>query len=213
MVPDPIPSDVPYHEAWRDDLAVETVWHEAGQDFLGVLAPHGGDVEAETDTAAVELYKKMPTGSCSLWMVQGFDSTPVGENEAFDRYHVTSTEIDADRFPALSEIDDVGFRFCLSFHVNGSATDFEVGGLAPRELREQVGEIVARSCDPNRWGSIVDHEAGEYMGRTERNVTNRLTRDSRSGIQIEMPGTAAKTYRKTIAENLATYFAELYRRA
>ena len=213
MTPDPIPSDVSPHEAWRDDLAVETVWHERGRDFLCVIAPHGGDIEAETDTAAVELYKKMPPGSCSLWMVQGFDSAPVGENEAFDRYHVTSTEIDANRFPALATIDDVGFRYCLSFHVSGSATDFEVGGLAPRELRERVGEILTRSCDTDRWESVVDHDTGEYMGRTERNVTNRLTRDGRSGIQVEMPGAAAKAYRKTIAENLAAYFGAAYRRA
>lgn len=210
---EPVPSDVSYHEAWKNDLGVETVWHEPGQDFLCILAPHGGDIEAETDTAAVEMYKKMPKGSCSLWMFQAFDSAPVGENQAFDRYHVTSSKITSDRFPKLSEVSDEGFRFCLSFHVNGSASDFEVGGLAPEKLRREVADVLVQSCDPSRWGSIVDYDKGEYMAQTERNVVNRLTSDSRSGIQIEMPGSVAKTYRKTIAENLAKYFGELYRRA
>ena len=63
-------------QAWKEDGGVETIWHEKDQDYLCILAPHGGDIEAETDTAAVEMYKKMQKWKASLWIFQAFDSTP-----------------------------------------------------------------------------------------------------------------------------------------
>jgi hypothetical protein len=49
------------------------------------------------------------------------------------------------------------------------------------------------------------------MAETPANITNRLTAGSDAGIQIEMPGTATKLYRKRIAEGLAEYFSQRYR--
>lgn len=203
---------VPTHddiaEAWKEDGGVETVWHEPGQDYLCILAPHGGDQEAETDTAAVEMHKKMEEGKASLWMFQAFDSTPVGNNTAFDQYHVTSTDINSTLFPKLSVVEDVGFDYCVSFHVNGTADEFEVGGLANESLRAKVGEALT-SATSGAFDHVVDRDEGEYMAKTEKNITNRLTSSSRSGIQIEMPGHAAKNHRKTIGQNLANLFNDI----
>lgn len=203
---------VPTHddiaEAWKEDGGVETVWHESSQDYSAILAPHAGDQESGTDTAAVEMYKKMQEGKASLWMFQAFDSTPVGNNTAFDQYHVTSTEINSTLFPKLSVVEDVGFDYCVSFHVNGTADEFEVGGLANESLRAKVGEALT-SATSGAFGHVVDRDEGEYMAKTEKNITNRLTASSRSGIQIEMPGHAAKNHRKTIGQDLANLFNDL----
>ena len=209
---DPIPhQDISYYEAWKTDLAVETVWHNPDTDFLAILAPHGGDIETQTDTAAVEMYKKMPNNSTSLWMFQGFDSTETNDNKAKRQYHVTSSEISSKQFPAIGEIDDVGFQYCVSFHIKRNAEVFEIGGLADKGIREDVAETLVGTTG-GEWNAITDHDEGEYMAVSEQNITNRLTDDSQSGVQIEMPGRAAKIYRKSIAEDLAEYFTKLYRR-
>lgn len=202
---------VPTHdniaEAWKEDGGVETVWHEESQDYLCIIAPHGGDCETGTDTAAVEMFKKMEEGKASLWMFQAFDSTPIGENTAFDQYHVTSSKIDSTLFPKLSVIEDVAFEYCVSYHVNGTADKFEVGGLASDTLRSMVGETLTKATS-GTFDHIIDRDEGEYMATTERNITNRLAR-SNQGIQIEMPGHAAKNHRKRIGQDLAELFSEL----
>lgn len=204
-VPDP---NISHNEAWKQDKGVETVWHEEDQDYLCVIAPHGGDIEAGTDTAAVETYKKMPEGTCSLWMFQAYDSAPTGENAAFEEYHVSSTDITSELFPKLSVVENAGFDYCLAYHLDGSADRFEVGGLASSEVREEVGEILAESTSGN-WNYTTDYDDDEFMAEERENIVNRLTRSGEDGIQIEMPGSAAKKYRKRIAENLAEYFGEM----
>jgi phage replication-related protein YjqB (UPF0714/DUF867 family) len=203
-----VPTHSEIAEAWKEDGGVETLWHKTGQDSLCIIAPHGGDIEAETDTAAVEMYKKMKDGNASLWMFQGFDSSPVGENAAFDQYHVTSADIDSELFPRLSVIEDVGFEYCVSFHVNGSSDKFEIGGLANNNLRRKIGEKLT-SATLGTVDHIIDRKEGEYMAVTEQNITNRLTESGQAGIQIEMPGHAAKTHRKTIAQYLANLFNDI----
>lgn len=203
-----VPTHSEIAQAWKEDGGVEIVWHESGQDDLCIIAPHGGDIKAETDTAAVEMYKKMQKGKVSLWMFQAFDSTPVGENAAFDQYHVTSTDIDSNLFPKLSVVEDVGFEYCVSFHVNGTSDKFEVGGLASENLRTKVGETLT-SATSDTVDYVVDREEGEYMAETEKNITNRLTESNQAGVQIEMPGHAAKTHRKTIAQYLSDLFNDV----
>jgi phage replication-related protein YjqB (UPF0714/DUF867 family) len=203
-----VPTHSEIAQAWKEDGGVETVWHERDQDYLCIIAPHGGDIEAETDTAAVEMYKKMQKEIASLWMFQAFDSTPVGDNAAFDQYHVTSTDINSSLFPKLSVVEDVGFKYCVSFHVNGTSDKFEVGGLASDNLRKKVGKTLT-SATSGKVDHVVNIQEGEYMAETKQNITNRLTESNRNGVQIEMPGHAAKTNRKTIAQDLAELFADI----
>lgn len=197
---DPIPDpELSYQEAWRRGGAVETVWHEDGQDALCALAPHGGDIEACTDQIAVELYKNRSPETCSMWAFHGFG------DDAFDTYHVTSTEITAEQFPKLSYVDDVGFEHCISFHVKSDAERIEVGGLADRAFRDDVADVIETAVRGN-WDTVTDHEKGKYMATTSSNVVNRLTSDAESGVQIELPIYASRNYRKRIARELADFY-------
>lgn len=54
----PLPrTDLSYQQVWRQDEAVETLWHSPDNEFLASVAPHGGDIESCTDEAAVGLSK------------------------------------------------------------------------------------------------------------------------------------------------------------
>lgn len=70
----PLPrTDLSYQQVWRQDEAVETLWHSPDNEFLASVAPHGGDIESCTDEAAVELLKK-----CLLGGAQRGHSTDSG---------------------------------------------------------------------------------------------------------------------------------------
>lgn len=155
-----------------------------------------------TDTAAVELYKEIPDQRCSCWMFHGFG------REAFDEYHVTSSKIDSDRFPKLGVIEDVGFSYAVSFHVKRNAEQIEVGGGIDREFRGMVADVLEDAVN-GTW--VAEHRRSEikFKGDTEANVTNWLTADSASGIQIELPIVASRNWRKRIARGLAEFFEEL----
>jgi phage replication-related protein YjqB (UPF0714/DUF867 family) len=190
--------DLSFREAWRRDESVETLWHPEHNNFLCALAPHGGDIEAGTDEAAAQLFKSMPDGSCSMWAFHGFG------DDAFDRYHVTSTDISPDRFPKLGAIEDVGFQHCVSFHVKGNADVIEVGGAADRDFRRQVADVIEDAVK-NNWSAEHRYEEIKYEGSSNTNVTNWLTCESASGVQIELPISAARNYRKRIGRGLSEH--------
>jgi phage replication-related protein YjqB (UPF0714/DUF867 family) len=194
--------DLSFREAWRRDESVETLWHPADNDFLCALAPHGGDIEAGTDGAAIELFKHMPEGVCSVWAFHGFG------DDAFEEYHITSTEISAEAFPKLGEIENVGFDHCVSFHVKGDADVIEVGGAAERGFRRRVADVIEDAVD-DTWRA--EHRYGEikFQGEAEENVTNRLTHDSASGVQIELPINASRNYRRRIGRGLTEVYADI----
>lgn len=202
-MPEPLPQqDLTFQGAWRKDKSVETLWHPSENEFLCSIAPHGGDIEACTDDAAVELYKNMPDGSCSMWAFHGFG------DEAFDKYHVTSSKISSDQFPELGRIEDVGFQYCVSFHVKRGAGVIEVGGGADEELRSKVASVLEDAVN-NNWEAEYRYSEIKFKGNTEENVTNWLTSDSSSGVQIELPIYASRNFRKRIARGLADFYRDL----
>ena len=188
-----------YQEAWKTNQAVETTWHKEGQDFLAAIAPHGGDMEACTDQIAVELYKNMSPKTASVWTVHSFG------DDVFDLFHIKSNRLHPDSYPGLRQLTGIGFEHAISFHVKKDAEKIEVGGLAGDSFREQVASVV-RDAVKQSWDTVTDYEDGEYMAESEDNVVNRLTVDSRSGVQIELPVYAARNYRKRIARHLAEFY-------
>lgn len=197
------PSETSFHDAWRCDDSFEVLWHTSGQDYLCAIAPHAGDIEASTDQAAIELYKNMPEEACSMWAFYGFG------DDAFENYHVTSSKITPDRFPALEGIFDVGFQHCVSFHVGSGLDHIEVGGLADRGFRARVAETLEEAVS-EKWEAVVDYEQMEFPGKSERNITNQLTEGSQNGVQIELPIYAARNRRKNIAQALASFYSDFY---
>lgn len=194
--------DLSFREAWRHDESVETLWHPADTEFLCALAPHGGDIEAGTDEAAIELFKHMPDRMCSMWAFHGFG------DDAFEEYHITSTKISSETFPKLGQIEDVGFEHCVSFHVKGDADVIEVGGAAERELRTQVADVIEDAVD-GTWRAEHRYEKIKFQGKAAENVTNRLTHDSASGVQIELPINASRNYRRRIGRGLSDLYTDL----
>lgn len=194
--------DLLFQEAWKTDKSVETLWHPEQNTYLCSIAPHGGDIEACTDDAAIELFKNMPKNSCSMWAFHGF-----GEN-AFENYHITSSKITPEAFPELGEIEDVGFNYCVSFHVKRGADVIEVGGAADEALRKRIADTLENAVN-NNWDAEYEYGEIRFKSNSEENITNWLTEDSCNGVQIELPIYASRNFRKRIASALADLYQNL----
>src|ERR671919_698579 len=56
---------------------------------LIVIAPHDGDIEEYTDEQAEHVGKQLSSKYVSVWVCKGFKE----HGGAFDRWHITSTDI------------------------------------------------------------------------------------------------------------------------
>lgn len=192
----PVP-DLTRMDAFEQNEVAETVWDTDDQDTLLVCAPHEG-MESNTAQAAGIVRKRLGAERASAWFAHAFGP------DAFDRFHITSANISAASWPGLASVADRDYEYCLSFHVfNGD--DVLVGGLADQRLRDSLGKRISVAIDGTRHVE-TDHSEMAFAGATQANIVNRLTTDSESGIQVEMPPLIAHRYRKRVARAVAEFF-------
>ncbi|MEA5409593.1 poly-gamma-glutamate hydrolase family protein [Haloarculaceae archaeon H-GB2-1] len=187
-------------EAFEQNAIAETLWDRPGQDTLLICAPHAGAIESNTAQAAGIVRKRLGPEHASAYMVHGF-----GE-EAFSRFHITTSEMAPESYPGVATIADRDFTHCITFHVwNGD--EILIGGLADTEFRKRLADRVADATNGKR-KVVTDHSQGKYMASTETNLVNRLTADGASGIQIEMPPVIAHRYRKRVARAVGDFYED-----
>jgi len=191
-----------YRAAWRRDGTAETLWETEG-DGLVLLAPHGGDVEFNTDEAAAWTHKRLRARGAAptTWLFHGFG------DGAFDDYHRTSTAIGPDTYPRLSTIADRGFDHAVSFHVQ-AADHVGIGGAADEPRRAAVAaELEERLPGDHR--IVVDREGMKHPGVDPDNVVNWITADGASGVQIELTPEIAHTRWRRVGEAVAAVYGDV----
>jgi phage replication-related protein YjqB (UPF0714/DUF867 family) len=104
-------------------------------------------------------------------------------------------------FPGLDDVADRGFDRAVAFH-GWSERGIGIGGLAPESERVRLRDRIARETPLDV--SLVQN--GEYAGRSESNVVNRVTADGRSGLQLEQSSDAREEFGGTIARIVADLF-------
>jgi len=193
-------TDLTYSEAWERDDAWETVWDD-DQNHLIVCAPHGADIESNTAQAAAIVRKRLGSTRASGWFFRAW-----GE-DAFDRWHITSTEMSPESYPALGRVADRGFSRAVSFHVHDESK-IEVGGRASRAFRDRLAARIDDAIDGKR-EVITDYEKMKHRGDSKENLVNWLTNDNQSGVQIELTPVVARNYRKRIARSIAGFYDKI----
>ncbi len=171
-----------------DDAKVysEFVEHLADDDYnskLVVIAPHGGDIEEHTDEQARYVAQQLPSNCVSVWMCKGFKKG----GGAFDRWHITSTDISEESFPKLKAVFGRGFEYAVAFHGFEDPNDKKsicIGGRTvdvnlKKEIKEQIEAAVRRfEIDVYMDGACPK----DIKGNDQNNIVNRL---SKNGLQIE----------------------------
>jgi phage replication-related protein YjqB (UPF0714/DUF867 family) len=164
---------------------------------LVVIAPHGGEIEPGTDKQAEYVGNNLPSDRISLWICKGFSSP--GVSDAYERWHITATEISERSFPKLKTIFEPKFEYSIAFH-GWTEDSICVGGNAESADSGLIGEI-KDAIKSKLQGSNIRVETncpGGFNGDDPCNIVNRL---GLNGIQIEQCERARDaTHRDLIAQ-------------
>lgn len=159
-----------------DHDGVTSSLHLRGSDTIST-APHGGDIEKNTDKQAKLLAEEI---GCDFWVVEGEGP------DAFDKWHITSSEISPREFPKLSRAMSNNYYRGVSFH-GFSGNEIVVGGTCDLGVRESVAsELSARGQTVVAGPGAGSNGYSDVDGSAPENFINRLT-DGVGGIQIEQP--------------------------
>lgn len=185
------------YEAEKLGELVEHLSHEEQNRKLIVIAPHGGEIEPWTDKQAEYIRNHLPCDRVSMWLCKGF-STP-GLFDAYERWHITSTEISERSFPKLKTIFEPKFEYAIAFH-GWTQDSICVGGNAESADAGLIVEI-KNAIEHKLQGTNIKVEdtacPGGFNGDDPSNIVNRL---GIKGIQIEQCKKARQDHHDKIAQ-------------
>ena len=199
-----INSEVP-HPAFTDDAAaaksefVERITDNGHHRGLIVIAPHGGNIEQHTDEQAERVGKQLSTKCVSVWVCKGFKQG----GGAFDRWHITSTDISKESFPKLKSVIGRPFEYAVAFHGWGHDS-ICIGGSAPPDLKQQIKAAVASAITGSEIAVAIDDDGTchqDFNGNDPKNIVNHL---GTNGIQIEQLEESRARFGIQIADTVAT---------
>jgi phage replication-related protein YjqB (UPF0714/DUF867 family) len=181
--------------------------HDGASATIIAIAPHGGDIELNTDRQAEHVATRLAPFGASSWLCRGWKSG----DRAFESWHITSDETDPRSFPLLGKVASRGFTHAVSFH------GFEqplvlVGGLAPVELREEIAGAIASAVGPEVVVRVATPD-DPFNGDSPGNIVNRLTEGGANGVQIEQSLAAREEHWTEIAEAVAGVYEARLRQA
>lgn len=130
-------------------------------DQVIVLAPHGGNIETGTSLQVNRFAAELPainSTPVNIWNVEG----KWGNNQTFERWHITSTSLDTASYPGLANLlpIDGTFDYAISFHGFGGSSSAQtcssgpnaptprllyqiiLGGGAPRNLKCAIAKAI-----------------------------------------------------------------------
>jgi phage replication-related protein YjqB (UPF0714/DUF867 family) len=175
------------------------------QSYFIAIAPHGGEIERHTDEQALEVVRQLCAAGlpASSWLCKGYGDAAKG---AFDRWHITSTDLQPTCFPLLEPLISRRFCYAVAFHgfnrAKGEA-DVYIGGAALRSLKVNIKRALNDLDLPIKVKISTRHDSPKFQGFSAENITNRLT--TRGGIHLEQSAQARK-YHLEIARAVAHAF-------
>jgi phage replication-related protein YjqB (UPF0714/DUF867 family) len=130
---------------------IEDLNHDGQNRKLVVIAPHGGEIEENTDEQAEYVWSRLSPHRMSLWTCKGFSSE--GRSDAFERWHITSTEISEKLFPKFNTIFGPKFEYSIAFH-GWKQDSICVGGSTNNVLKGEIKDKIKSALKAK--GSNID---------------------------------------------------------
>jgi phage replication-related protein YjqB (UPF0714/DUF867 family) len=200
-------------QAKRMNEFIERLDDDGTNTSLVIIAPHGGAIEVHSDTVAEKTRRHLSSlgKTVSYWRCKGWKEG----GGAYERWHITSTDINEASFPLLNTILKRPFKYAISFHgfdkseraASKQYVDIWIGGLANRSLKDELRDLIKSATGLT---VKVSGELGEddpFSATSESNIVNRLVKNS-NGIQIEMAEKVRSnsTHRDKIAEAVKIFY-------
>jgi phage replication-related protein YjqB (UPF0714/DUF867 family) len=188
---------------------VEVADDDVKQAYFIAIAPHGGEIERHTDGQAEQVVGELCAARfpASLWLCKGDGDKDKG---AFDRWHITSEDIQPACFPLLEPLVSRTFCYGLSFHGferEKDEADIYIGGAARPPLKRAIEKALIALKLPIKVKISTRDDKPKFQGFSPENIINRL---ATSGIQLEQSQQARK-YCAEIASAVAKVFASRLR--
>jgi len=173
--------------------------------YCVVIAPHGGEIEKRTDDEAMHFGRALAWSrlAATVWICKGFGDGLAG---AFDRWHITSTDLHPASFPKLRRIARRKFQHGIAFHGfarKPGESDVYIGGGASESLKAEIRSALEDSGLPLEIRVATEADDPKFQGRSRDNLINRL---AAQGIHIEQSAKA-----RTFDLQIATVLAGVYR--
>ena len=197
-------------EAEASSEFIENLGDNGHNHGLIVIAPHGGNIEKYTDEQAEHVGQKLSSEYVSEWICKGFKKG----GGAFNRWHITSTDISEESFPKLKTIMRRHFEYSVAFHgwggdsicIGGSSTADDLKLKIKKAIEGAISDsdivvTVVKDDDDNAYGCPKG-----FNGNSPENIVNRL---STKGLQIEQCERARKYYGIDIADAVADVIGPL----
>ena len=201
QVPHPTFNDA---DAETNNEFIERLEDNGTHTRLAVIAPHGGDIEPHTDQQAERVASRLAAKAISLWRCKGFK----GE-DAFARWHITSTDIHEASFPLLNSVISRGFSYAVAFHGFDDPEipfDILIGGAAPVYLKQDIETAIKGAIAGSDLTVHIASPDEKFGGDSLKNIVNRLTAGGANGIQIEQSPRARTNHWQDIADAVANVY-------
>jgi phage replication-related protein YjqB (UPF0714/DUF867 family) len=202
QVPHPILDDTKAEELGE---FVERL-HDGSSSTIIAIAPHGGDIELNTDRQAEQVRTRLAAFGASSWLCRGWKDN----DRAFESWHITSDETNPRSFPLLDSVASRGFTHAVSFHGFGEPLVL-VGGLASEEFRKEIACAIDSATGPDVVVRVATPD-DPFNGDSPGNIVNRLTTGGANGVQIEQSLTAREEHWAEIANAVAGVYETHFRR-
>lgn len=187
------------------------------------LAPHGGEIEANTDEQAQAAQSHsfpFQNGTFDMadhslaWFLKGFRSG----GGAHRHFHIASTDIGRSSFPKLDligpKVDNLfnGFPYAVAFHgMKDKAAKYTiyVGGGSSLCVRNQVVATLTAVLANENSVSVVLSPDPALAGTSSLNLVNWLTLNGTGGIQLEQTSDVRDDYGTEVAQAMAELLPQL----
>lgn len=166
-----------------------------GDASVAVLAPHGGQVEPNTDTQAFLIQKSAPINA-SVWGTRGLVNGSY--NDAYSRWHTTADTHPLDAFPLYQDIVNHEYEFSISLHAM-SGDGIIIGGQSSESVRESLKDALSVVFSE----VSIASEGDDRAGMKDENFVNSI--DAKQSIHIEQSLEIATTKPKLVARIISDW--------
>lgn len=202
-----------------DDAAAQTAgqYYEAKTDngsnaVMIVIAPHGGNIEADTDTLAVAAKTALDAATpnaklTSLWIGKGYG---LGGQASYDRHHISTVDTCIPLNPVLDTIDARGWAYCISFHGQSTNSRIDIG--CPTAQNAFVDALVTALQGDAALALITiarSSDTVEIAGADLNNLGNRLAASHYVQFELGPNVRASSAMRAAIISKIATAYGAL----
>jgi phage replication-related protein YjqB (UPF0714/DUF867 family) len=182
----------------------EVAEDDGKQTYLIAIAPHGGEIEKQTDEEAAYVRKELVSNGypASVWICKGYGDEHMG---ASDRWHITSADLNPASFPLLRTLITRRFRYGVAFHgfsQQPGEADVYIGGGAARYLKKAIKKALEALGLRIKIKIATATDDPKFQGYSSDNIINRLVVQ---GIHIEQ-SSEAREHSIDISKAVASVF-------